>query len=78
MTPACWVILLDVTENGPQDFNGLKEKPIKFMKALGFVTYTYDFLPAAIGRGRRRFRVTATEQGHAYAKLYKAEMAVNT
>ncbi len=58
MTRAMKEILEDVTTNGPQRYNGLMEKPIRALERLGLVDVVYDFLPSAIGRGRRVFEVS--------------------
>ncbi len=58
MTATMREILQDVTENGPQRYNGLMEKPIRALQRLGLVNVSYDFLPSAIGRGRRVFTVS--------------------
>jgi hypothetical protein len=57
MTRAMREILEDVTTNGPQRYNGLMEKPIRALERMRLVTVSYDFLPSAIGRGRRVFTV---------------------
>lgn len=59
LTRAMREILEDVTTNGPQRYNGLMEKPIRALERMGLVTVSYDFLPSAIGRGRRVFEVIA-------------------
>jgi hypothetical protein len=58
MTRTMREILEDVTTNGPQRYNGLMEKPIRALERMGLVTVVYDYLPSAIGRGRRVFAVS--------------------